>query len=170
MQALGLVWRDVDALSPDCEEICSFKTGPCHPGGRLIFESWRRKQPEGGLVIGRDLPSRELSGVLRNLAICEPVDRGADFRVRLAGTGLVRRYGCDITGTMLSQLYDPQTFQRCLATLTHAMNGIPSFWDVKMMHRGKVELQFESMLLPVRSPDLSQIWVLGGVFYPDWVR
>lgn len=170
MQALGLVWRDVDSISPDTDEISIPKDEPAHPGAELTFENWREKHETGGFVIGRDLPSRALAGVLRNLAIYEPVDGGADFRMRLAGTGLVRRYGCDMTGLLLSQLYESRAFKPQHDAMMKAANGAPLFCDVRVTRAGRLELQYESLRLPVRSPDLAQSWVMGGFFYPDWVR
>jgi hypothetical protein len=170
MQALGLVWRDVDSLSPNCEEHFVHKAAPAHPGASLTYGDWREKHEAGGFVVGRDLPSRALAGVLRNLAIYEPVDSGADFRMRVAGTGLVRRYGCEVTGMLLSQLYEPMAFERQLEIVAKARHGAPIFADIRMTHGRRVELQYESLLLPVRSPDLSQNWVMGGFFYPDWAR
>jgi hypothetical protein len=168
MQALGLVWRDVDSISPGGDETCVPLKNPVHSGARLTFENWREKHDAGGFVVGRDLPSRALASMLRNLAIYEPVD--GDFRVRVAGTGLVRRYGCDVTGLMLSQIYDPRGLQRQHDAMMKAKNGAAAFSDVKLMRAGKIELQYETLQLPVLSPDLSQSWVLGGFFYHDWVR
>ncbi len=170
MQALGLVWRDVDSISPNSEEVCVHRDEPEHPGACVTFDNWREKRTAGGFVVGRDLPSRALGGVLRNLAICEPVKGGTDYHVRLAGTGFVRRFGCDITGTLLSHLYEPREFQRCAGSLKHAAQGTPSSWDVKLIRDRKIELQYETLLIPVLSPDLSQNWVLAGIFYHDWAR
>jgi hypothetical protein len=170
MQALGLVWRDVDSISPDCEEHSATKSAPEHFGAKRTLQNWQEKHQSGGFVVGRDLPSRVLAGVLRNLAIYEPVESGADFRVRVAGTALVRRYGCDVTGLLLSQLYEPRAFEGQLGAMTKAANGAPMFCDVRVMRAGRLELQYESLQLPVRSPDLAQNWVMGGFFYPDWAR
>jgi hypothetical protein len=166
MQALGLVWRDVDSISPDSEEHSVPKPAPDHFGAKLTFQTWREKHLNGGFVVGRDLPSRALASVLRNLAIYEPA--GVDFRVRVAGTALVRRYGCDVTGLLLSQLYEGGAFERQLAQMARAKQGV--FADVRMVRAARTELQYESLLLPVLSPDLKQDWVLGGFFYHDWVR
>jgi hypothetical protein len=170
MQALGLVWRDVDSISPDSDEISIPKDQPAHPGAELTFENWQEKHKAGGFVVGRDLPSRALAGVLRNLAIYEPVDGGADYRMRVAGTGLVRRYGCDMTGMLLSQLYESSPFKRQHEAMTNAASGTSLFFDVRVMRAGRLELQYESLLLPVLSPDLTRRWVMVGFFYPDWVR
>jgi hypothetical protein len=170
MQALGLVWRDVDSISPDGHEISTPLKNPVHSRARVTLENWREKHAAAGFAVGRDLPSRALASVLRNLAVYEPVNGAADFRVRVAGTGLVRRYGCDVTGLMLSQLYDARGFRRQQDVMMTVKNDVTVFSDVKLMRAGKMELQYESLLLPVLSPDLSQSWVLGGFFYHDWVR
>lgn len=170
MQALGLVWRDVDSISPDCEEHSASKPAPEHFAARLTFQNWQEKHQGGGFVVGRDLPSRALASVLRNLAIYEPVDGGADFRMRVAGTALVRRYGCDVTGLLLSQLYEPQAFERQSVQMAKARHGAQVFADVSMVRGARTELQYETLQLPVLSPDMKQNWVLGGFFYHDWVR
>lgn len=170
MQALGLVWGDIDSISPDSNEISTPKDAPAHPGAKRTFESWQQKCQFGGFVVGRDLPSRALVGVLRNLAICEPVNDGADYRMRVAGTGLVRRYGCDVTGLLLSQLYESRSFKSQHKAMAQAANGAALFFDVQVVHAGRVELQYESLLLPVLSPDFTKHWVMGGIFYPDWAR
>jgi PAS domain len=170
MQALGLVWRDVDSISPDCNEFCAPRDEPSHCGAQLTFQNWREKHQNGGFVVGRDLPSRALAGVLRNLAIYEPVEGGTDFRLRVAGTGLVRRYGCDVTGLLLSQIYEPRAFETQLKCMAKVRDGQPFFADVRMSHGRRVELQYESLLLPALSTDLTQSWVMGGFFYHDWVR
>lgn len=170
MQALGLVWRDVDSISPDCDEYCIPKDAPSHSGAELAHQNWRDKHANGGFVVGRDLPSRALAGVLRNLAIYEPVDDGADFRLRVAGTALVRRYGCDVTGLLLSQLYEPRAFERQQEQIAKVQQGEPLFCDVRITRGGRLQLHYELLLLPVRSADFSQSWVLGGFFYHDWAR
>jgi hypothetical protein len=168
MQALGLVWRDVDFISSDCDEHWMPKEAPSHSGAELAYQNWRDKHDSGGFVVGRDLPSRALAGVLRNLAIYEPV--GDDFRMRVAGTGLVRRYGCEVTGLLLSQLYEPQAFKRQRENMERVQQGEALFADVRVTRGARLQLHYEALQLPVRSPDLSQAWVLGGFFYHDWAR
>jgi hypothetical protein len=165
MQALGLVWRDVDPVSPDSREVRVRISAPVHFGARLLHRNWRART--GGFVEGRDVPSRALAPVLRNLAVYEPVE--ADFRVRLAGTALVRRYGCDITGLLLSQLYESAAFACQRKALMRAMDG-PTFHDVKITRAGQVDLHYELLQLPLLSPDRAQRRVLGGFFYHDWAR
>ncbi len=160
----------MDPISPDGEEIYVPRSEPSHPGACLVFDDWREKAATGGFVCGPRSAVARACGVLRNLAICEPVEGRADFRVRLAGTGFVRRYGCDVTGALISQICEPEALPQNLTALNAAKDGTPIFCDARLIRRRRVELQYERILLPVLSPDLAQRWVLSGVFYPDWAR
>ena len=86
MQAVGLVWSEVDQSAPDFRAKGGLIEGPRHPGAKLTFDVWQERMAQGGFVVGRDIPSRALGGVLRNLAVYEPLEGGEDFRIRVAGT------------------------------------------------------------------------------------
>lgn len=170
MQALGLVWRDVGPIAPDCREQFISKAALEHHCAKLTWRKWQERRSDGGFAIGRDLPSRALAPALRSLAVLEPVDDGRDFRVRVAGMALVRRYECDVTGLMLSQLYEKDAFVAHRAGLHLALGGAPQFFDVEISHKARVLLRYEALQLPVLSPDRGRTWVLSGYFYPDWTR
>jgi hypothetical protein len=171
MQALGLVWRDVDALAADVHEKRTKILEPVHFGSRILFDNWRKRRQDGGFVVGRDVPSRALSPVLRNLVVYEPMDGGRDFKVRLAGSALIRRFDCDITGLKLSELFDRVSFE-CHRDAAAAViaTDTPNVLDVKLMSKGRTQLHFEALGLPVQSPDQSAVWLLGGLFYYDWTK
>ena len=82
MQALGLVWGNLDSVAANLEEVRTRIDVPSQYGARLLLDYWRARQAEDGFVVGRDVPSRRLACVLRNLAIYEPIEDGRDFRVR----------------------------------------------------------------------------------------
>jgi hypothetical protein len=171
MQALGLVWGDVDALVCDADETRARILAPVHFGARLLFDIWRKRRDAGGFVVGRDVPSRALASVLRNLVLYEPIDGGRDFGVRLAGSALIRRFGCDITGLKLSELFGPAAF----ATHRDAMADVlaknaPIGLEVTMGTEGRMQLHFEVLGLPVLAADGVTPWVLGGLFYYDWAK
>ncbi|HEY2070117.1 MAG TPA: PAS domain-containing protein [Rhizomicrobium sp.] len=171
MQALGLVWRDVDTSGADVQEKRVRIPEPIHFGSRLLFDTWRRRRSNDGFVVGRDVPSRPLASILRNLIVYEPQDGARDFRVRLAGSALIRRFDCDITGLKLSELFDRTSFE-CHrdAMVDIVQNDSTSVLDVKLVSRGRTQLHFEVVGLPVQSPDRSAVWVLGGLFYYDWTK
>jgi hypothetical protein len=168
MQALGLVWGEVDSRAPDYRESSVSIERPVHPGAHLALSIWRAQ--EDGLVVGRDIPSRKISSVLRNLAIYEPLDDGADFRVRVAGTAFYRRFGRDITGGRMSDMFDPHDFaQKRNSILETLETGEPQFFEVERAQGSRRSVRFELLLLPILAPDRLTDWALTGLFFHDWV-
>jgi hypothetical protein len=170
MQALGLVWGNADSAVGNLKEIRTEIKEPTHYGACLLLEAWRTKERRGGFVVGRDVPSRELACVLRNLALYEPVEHDNDFRVRLAGTAFMRRFGRDITGLNLSRVYDPAKFDSQRRILDSVIaTRTPHTTDVKVTRDGRAVLRFEVLRLCVLSPDRTKSWVMSGLFYSDWM-
>ena len=170
MQALGLVWGNLDPVAQNLEEIRTEIPVPTQYGARLLLDQWRTREQRGGFVVGRDVPSRDLASILRNIALCEPVDGAADFRVRLAGTAYMRRFGRDITGLTLSRIYGPEDFREkreaCIGILRSQK---PVIVEVKILRNTRTVMRFEGLGLRVLSPDRKNVWVMGGLFYSDWL-
>lgn len=171
MQALGLVWGEVDSRAPDFRESSARIEGPRHPGARLAFDVWQERMAAGGFVVGRDIPSRALSSVLRNLAVYEPIEDGEDFRIRIAGTAFFRRFGYDVTGRRLSDLFAPLLFAR-IRDGVHEMfeTGEPVSVAVEHAQGSRATLSFEILFVPVTAPGGMGQWALTGMFFDDWVR
>ncbi len=170
MQALGMILGDVDASAHDFEETRKTLPEPAHFGARAVLAHWQEKQAAGGLVFGKDLPSRELSTALRNLMIYEPLDGGRDFRVRVAGSALIRRFGRDIKGLLLSELFDGAMF----AHQRDEMNVLtqdrkPVSIDVSLRSGRRNGLKFEVLYLPILASENGPAWPMVGIFYHDWV-
>jgi hypothetical protein len=170
MQALGLVWGNLDSTAANIEEIRTEIPTPTHYGSCLLLDQWRTREARGGFVVGRDVPSRDLAGILRNLALYEPINDGAEFRVRLAGSAFMRRFGRDITGLTLSKIYDHSNLEEKRASLFEIIRSKkPVIVDVKVMRDGRTLMRFEGLGLRVLSPDRKDAWVMGGLFYSDWL-
>jgi hypothetical protein len=170
MQALGLVWGNLDPVAQNLEEIRTEIPTPTQYGASLLLDQWRTREARGGFVVGRDVPSRDLASILRNIALYEPVDDEADFRVRLAGSAFMRRFGRDITGLLLSKIYDRQNFEdkrQALSGIIRSKN--PVIVDVKILRNTRTIMRFEGLGLRVLSPDRNNVWVMGGLFYSDWL-
>jgi hypothetical protein len=164
MQALGQVWGRVDPSAPDLKETAAPLTSPQLYGAQTLLNVWRK--PEDGFTVGRDIPSRALSSVLRNLIVFEPVEDGCDFHVRLAGTALLRRFGRDISGAKLSEIYTPAFFQRRRDWLIETIAGArPVMHRIEMQQGSRKPLGFELIYLPVLAPGRRTQWVLGGLFF-----
>lgn len=162
MQALGQVWGRIDASAPDLKETATSLAAPKLHGAQLLIDEWRKARD--GFAVGRDIPSRALSSVLRNIAVFEPVE--GDFRARIGGTALLRRFGRDITGARLSELYAPAIFARHYGWLGDAMDANrPIIRHIQTQQGNHKPLGFELVVLPVLAPDLCTKWVLAGFFY-----
>jgi hypothetical protein len=169
MQALGLVWGEVDTPSYEPDEQSMPLAAPVHFGARLLLEYWEERAAHGGIVLGRDVPSRKLSSILRNLAVYEPLE--GDFRIRLAGAAFLRRFGRDVGGARLSELFDGRAFERRRDNLLEILRtGRPAIHDVQLPQRKRAPLHFEALALPALSPTRSTGWLLGGMFFHDWAR
>lgn len=169
MQALGLVWGDVDARAAGFHEVFTVMREPSHYDARHLFEFWRERNEEGGFVIGRHVPSRALARLMSHLIVYEPLEEGEDFRARIAGTSLLRRFGRDISGSKLSELFEPNAFAAQRDDLrTLLRTGKPCVLEVKATVDGYPALHFEIVALPVLAPDRETPWVLSGLFYYDW--
>ncbi|MEI9887960.1 MAG: PAS domain-containing protein [Rhizomicrobium sp.] len=162
MLALGLALHREGA---SFEEVFAPLAAPAHQGARLLFEDWRRLDAAGGFIVGVHIPSRRLAGVLGGLSLYEPLDGGGDFRVRLAGTGVLRRFGRDVTGLALSEIFSGPQFTYHRALLRRAQkSGEPFLLDVQKFCQGRRYLRFELLGLRVFSPDCRHPWIMIGQF------
>ena len=169
MQALGLVWENLVHSGRNMREIRRPILEPTHFGARLLLEHWWDKQCRGGIVVGRDLPTRATACVLRNLAVYEPVEDGRDYRVRLAGAAFMRRFAREIGGLMLSQCLTAEKLDEQRTDLERAIAvGAPVMHDVRVMRGEEVHAEFETLHLRILAPGGVASWALGGVFYFDW--
>jgi hypothetical protein len=168
MQAVGLVWGDVDSSAPGFQARYECLDGPQHPDAVLTQAVWRERMDAGGFVVGRDIPSRALSKVLRNLAIYEPVGAGEDYHIRLAGTAHLRRFGSDVSGQRLSELFKPDQFEKVCENL-HVMfeTREPVSVAVSYMQAKYPILNLETLMLPVRASDSDACWAMVGLFFDE---
>jgi len=166
-QALGQVWSKIPP--GDFEEVAVPLKAPVHFGARLLHNHWKERQAAGGFRLHRDLPTRELSPALRNLAVFEPVEKARDFRIRVAGSAYLRRFGYDVTGLALSEIHTEKRFA-CLRPMFAKMlkKKKPFGADITLRNNRRERMHFEALNLPVLS-ETGEIWALAGLFHHDWV-
>lgn len=141
---------------------------PEHPSSCILIDYWNSCEERGGMRTGRDIPNRALSKVLANVAVTEPVDDWRDGRMRLVGSALTNRFGRDITGVLISDLFvydDPQMLAMMLggakAATTKRRPGIATD---RVLLEGLEKMRNEVVVLPVLSPDGETLWALTGTF------
>jgi hypothetical protein len=121
-----------------------------HPDAEIAMQFWRTRSADG-IRIGRDVPSRAIARLLSRAIVCEPLPDGGDYRVQLAGSTVVQRFGYDITGECISEIFDdPAEFRIRLDMLNEALkSGEPRMMRI-IHHAGSVELlRQEVVVLPV---------------------
>lgn len=143
-------------------------TDPLHPDSKKLIEAWRNKQADGGFVMGRDIPSRTLAGLLHSIMVTEPVNDYSDFKIRLAGTALRRRWGREITGLHFSDLFSEETLKTQVEETRRVLEtGEPAMMDVKEIEAGVTRFHREAVVLRILAPDKFTHWIMAGVFYFD---
>lgn len=146
------------------EEFVPVET-PCHPDSKIAMRFWNDR-PADGIQIGRDVPSRAISSLLSRIVVFQPVENGRDFKVYLVGGRVRHRFGRDITGELLSQLYSAEQFPQRLACHQAILaTGAPSAALITYRLKGAEVLKLELLRLPVVAPNGVDRWVLAFVFY-----
>jgi hypothetical protein len=136
-----------------------------HPDAITALRFWARRPPDG-LMIGRDVPSRAIARLLSHVAVYAPLPDGSDAKVHLAGSALRRRFGRDITGLMMSEVFIPEDFKVRMAAVNSVVGrGEPRLAEITH-HAGDIEvLRLELLLLPVTAPNGIDRWALGFALY-----
>lgn len=141
------------------------RDAPTLPKAIKLVEFWRSRQP-AGVFVGKDVPSRDIAPLLSSLVLFEPVDGGEDWRVRLAGAALLRRFGRDVSGKCISVLYPADHFlilrSRAIGVLK---SNAPHVDDVVIRSSERTLQHFETVHLPVYAPDGVSLWDMAGYFY-----
>lgn len=159
--------QPVHQPSPEFEYPKAVLIEPEHPSSAALIEIWRGYEAAGGMRMGRDIPSRAFGKFLPNIVIAEPAPDWSDAHIRLAGSVFTERFGRDITGMELSELYraDPQACAFLLEGAREAdRTRKPGMISARVV-AGSVEImRFESVCLPIYAPDGGGRWIMVGTF------
>src|SRR5215469_4739205 len=124
MQTLGFLLELAPNHESGFEQCETRRAAPCHRDARALYDFWTERGQ--ALVMGRDLPSRRIASLLPNLAILDYRAAKRDFRVRLAGFALMRRFGRDIGQHYLSEVLPKPAFDDFRTLLmTTRDSGVP---------------------------------------------
>jgi PAS domain len=144
-------------------------TGLSNPEAGKALAFWESR-PSDGIIVGRDLPSRAIAGLLNRIIVHEPINDNSDLKVRVAGVAIRRRFGSDITGMTLSQLFPTPDFPERLASVLAAINlDAPQYADCVLSNGSMELLHTELVILPVFAPGHVTKWAATFCFYFDRV-
>ena len=143
------------------------RAAPSHPKAVAFLDTWRAHARERDLVVGKDLPSRPFARFLDNLMIAEPIENGADFRIRLAGSSLRKRYRREVSGERFSTLFSPLVAEENIARLHKVQRtGIPSVLLAAVITDDAPPVRYEVIMLRALAPDETTMWNVIGIFMP----
>jgi hypothetical protein len=153
--------------SPQYRYVRTVRMAPSHPSSIALMACWRELEAKGGMRMGRDIPSRALVKLLPHILITEPIDNWEDARIRLAGTAMLERFGRDIAGTLVSQIYEndldgAQLLLHLGRCATESRE--PGVVDTRIFVDGIEMMHLEIVLMPINSADGSGVWNLVGAF------
>jgi hypothetical protein len=139
---------------------------PEHPGTLELRAYWRSKIEPCGIPLRSAIRPQEIPRLLPNLFIAEPVD--GDWRLRLIAAGVSSRFGVDLTGKMLREVFNDEAAE----FLADAYDWAALYRRARC-YRGhylgfaQAHLPAEAIHLPVLAADRETVLVFGGVFFPD---
>jgi len=129
---------------------------PEHPGSKVLIMHWRSFEAKGGMRMGRDVPSRAIAMLLSCISICEPLGNWEDGRIRIAGSILTLRFGRDIHGQLISDLYqdDPDGGRMLLENARRAQETRqPGLLSTRVFAGQHEVMRFEVVALPIFAAD-----------------
>jgi hypothetical protein len=140
---------------------------PSHPGAQHLLAYWLECKAKGDFVMGRDVPARRIAALTKHLVVFEPAT-SSDFRYRLVGSILWERFGRNITGLSVSEVYDAQMAKSLNTLLSKAIElQMPVCLRVNVTGTLGDVFRPEAILLPIKASNGTSHWILMGLFYAD---
>jgi hypothetical protein len=116
--------------------------------------------------MSRDVPSKAIARLMKHLVVLEPAADNADFKYRLTGMVLMERLGRDVTGMLVSDVFDPKPARSLIDAARRAIDTDgPVFQRIHVRGLLAEVRKPELVLLPISALDSPATWVLVGVFY-----
>jgi hypothetical protein len=159
--------RVVDRSHYELEHRMTVVETPTHPCSIQLLNYWRKCEAHGGMRMGRDIPSRAIGTLLKDLSVAEPIDDWADARIRLAGSSMTEYFGRDGSGMLMSQIIVGRESDWRLmmngARYATARNK-PGTIEQVLLNEGLVVQRQELTAVPIWSPEGDARWLVTGTF------
>lgn len=151
-QPLRIQFEEIEALS--------------HADAEALLAYWSHCRKSGGFVMSRDVPSKAIARLMKYLVVLEPLTDCVDFKYHLTGMVLTERLGRDVTGMLISEVFEPGPAQSLIdaARKTIDTDG-PIFARIHIRGVLSDVRKPELVLLPIGQLHAPDTWVLVGVFY-----
>jgi hypothetical protein len=166
--AAVVLGRVVDRSHYELEHRMVVVQAPAHPCSIQLLNYWRACEARGGMRMGRDIPSRAIGPLLKDLCVAEPIGDWTDARIRLAGSTMTEYFGQDVSGKLMSEVVGGGRDR----DFTLMMNGAryattrnkPGTIEQTLLDQDRVVLRQEMTGVPIWSPDGDARWLVTGTF------
>ena len=149
-------------LRIDFEEIESLS----HADAEALQTYWSYCRQAGSFVMSRDVPSKAIARLMKHLVVLEPLTDCVDFRYHLTGMVLTERLGRDVTGMLISEVFEPRPARSLIDAARKAIDTDgPIFARIHVRGVFSEVRKPELVLLPIGLLNAPGTWVLVGVFY-----
>ncbi|MGA9795491.1 MAG: PAS domain-containing protein [Rhizomicrobium sp.] len=149
-------------LRIEFEEIAAL----AHVDAIALLDYWHGCRRAGHFAMLRDVPAKPIARLTKHLVVLEPLPDFADFRYRVAGTVMIERIGRDVTGMLISDVFDTKPAEGLIGAARKVIETDgPVFERIHVQGLFEAVRRPELVMLPVGSIDAKETWVLVGVFY-----
>jgi len=130
---------------------------------RRVLALWTGRKGERVFPAREELSPRDLGPALPYLTLCEVLDGGADFRLRIVGEEVLAAYGHHLKGRTLGSLVD-----EIGSTMLDAYRGVVSSRTPLLLHgwfeheRQQIFLR-EVLILPLGSATVDHVLAAGAL-------
>jgi len=165
-QALGFVLEHSPRRQAHLQHTIQEIDRASHPRAISLIAAWEELRTRGGMCVGRDFPSRGFASLLPNIMLLEKLEKVRDFRIRVAGFGMLCFYGFDPTGRRLSDIFSGEKLKaRCEVLDDVLRRDGPSLALSRLSSGTETFLQREIVCLPVLAFDARTPLVLVASFW-----
>lgn len=149
-------------------EASRFTHLPLPEGGAAgaLLAYWNDKRGARAMPTRGDIRPAEMRAHLPSLLLLDPIDGGADFRIRLFGSHLVDIFGVELTGRRVGAL-KPEVVAAKWLDLARACFGAaaPVAARTRMAAGERFHMVYEVLFLPLSPDDASVAQILGQVVF-----
>ena len=139
---------------------------PRTPQLRALLDYWNGRRGELPFMLCRDLHPREIVELLPLVFVLDVEDRPRRYRIRLMGTGIVKRFGGEFTGRYMDELDFGAARARVLAEYDRVADRVaPHLAFSDYDQAGGRHFQAERLALPMSSDGARADRLLGAVVH-----
>ncbi|HFC05093.1 MAG TPA: PAS domain-containing protein, partial [Rhizobiales bacterium] len=144
-----------------------------HPSSRILFRFWEATRGEMAAARKQDLNLRQIAKILPNIAILERELAKPNYKWRLAGTGVCRLWGKELTGQdVLANWpgFERQTMQSGFDMVVASLQ--PCVARFKAINNLGSQIGVEFIGFPIQDANTGAIQILAAIVpfrSPDWL-